>query len=197
MSRAHACASSTVTDVRCLWHVFAFGRNDPGRESASRRLLDVMPMEVLWRELVLMGITFRIRVPRTKHVPDEICESHQEMEKRATTRSKTVFHVICSWVSLFFVVKVRHTYPAHHISSISPLSTPSLTSRHLNTQTSPRFSSTVPAPCSPCTSTCPASLNIRQKTALSSSGLSIMLIPPAVSSSFRKPAGKEERNAVL
>jgi hypothetical protein len=32
---------------------------------------------------------------------------------------------------------------------------------------------------------------------LSSSGLSIILIPPAVSSSFRKPAGNDERNAVL
>jgi hypothetical protein len=74
--------------------------------------------------------------------------------ERAKTKSKAVSHPChCSWVSLFFVVKVRHTHPARHISSISPLSTPSLTSLHLSTQTSPRFSSTVPAPCSPCTST--------------------------------------------
>lgn len=157
----------------------------------------MIPMEVLWRELVLMGRTFRIRVPRTEHVPDEICTSRQGDGAESHDQIESYIPCHCSWVSLFFVSEVRHTYPAPHISSMSPLSTPSLTSLHLNTQTSPRFSSTVPAPCSPCTSTCPASLNIRQKTALSSSGLSIMLIPPAVSSSFRKPAGNEERNAVL
>ena len=154
------------------------------------------PLEASWREVVLMGKTFRIWVPPAEYVPDGLHflrgngeEGHDQIESCIPCH--------CSWVSLFFVSEVRHTYSGHHISSISPLSTPSLTSLHRNTQRSPRFSSTVPAPCSPCTSTCPASLSIRQKTALSSSGLSIILIPPAVSSSFRKPAGNDERNAVL
>jgi hypothetical protein len=119
------------------------------------------------------------------------------LKQTAVARSNASIHVIAPGYRLLFILQPRFACLFLHISSISPLSTPGFTSLHLNTQTSPRFSSTVPAPCSPWTSTCPASLNIRQKTALSSSGLSIILMPPAVSSSFRRPAGKEERKAVL
>ena len=144
----------------------------------------------LWAKFSKSGPSSRRLCRRDVHfLQDYGKESHDQIESCVPCH--------CSWVSLFFVSEVRHTYSAPHISSISPLSTPSLTFLHLSTQTSPRFNSTVPAPCSPCTSTCPASLKIRQKTALSSSGLSIILIPPAVSSSFRKPAGNDERNAVL
>ncbi|KAH9825468.1 hypothetical protein Tdes44962_MAKER04169 [Teratosphaeria destructans] len=80
------------------------------------------------------------------------------------------------------------------INSTSPLSTPPLTSLHLNTHTSPLFNSTTPTPASPCTSTRPASLNTRTNTAPNSSGTSTILTFPALSSNPRIDAGNAARN---
>lgn len=80
-----------------------------------------------------------------------------------------------------------------HINSTSPLRTASLTALHLNTQISPLLNSTSVVAASPCISTLLGSRSTLQKTALSSSGLSTILIPPAVSSNFCKAVGKDER----
>ena len=80
-----------------------------------------------------------------------------------------------------------------HMSSMSPVTTFSLTAPHLNTQMSPLCNSTAVVPTSPCTSTSPESRSILQKTAVSSSGLSTILMPPAVSSSLCSDAGKADK----
>lgn len=81
------------------------------------------------------------------------------------------------------------------MSSTSPVPLPTahlLTALHLTTQTSPLLTSNRRSV--PSTNTVPISLSALTKTALSSSGLSTMLIPPVVSSSLCNAPGNCDKN---
>lgn len=80
-----------------------------------------------------------------------------------------------------------------HTSSASPASTKGFASDHRKIRMSPFFpfilpSSSIPRPCTK------QSLRRRMKTAVSRSGVSIMLMLPAVSFRFCRFGGKDDKN---